>query len=169
VRGYVNLNLFKRDVLVLMGSASFRLRRFAGAFPGRRGAGRAVEVLPLSFPEYLSVHGVEAKKGESRVLALREGCLATGGYPRSVKGDEEYAWDLVASVEKDAVKAGEKLEAAEDSRSRGAERGARAISLQRDRRQSGSLAQRRPRLRKADGGLVPRGRSLRKAGREGAL
>jgi len=106
VKGYVDLDLFERDVLVLMGSASFRLRRFAEAFPGRRGAGRTVEVLPLSFPEYLSVHGVEAKRGESRVLALFERYLATGGYPRSVNGDEEFAEDLVASEEKDAVKAG---------------------------------------------------------------
>ena len=106
VKGYVDLNLLEWDVLVLLGSASFRLRRFAEAFPGRRGEGRTVEVLPLSFPEYLSVHGVEAKRGEGRVLALFERYLETGGYPRSVNGDEEFAEDLVASVEKDAVKAG---------------------------------------------------------------
>jgi predicted AAA+ superfamily ATPase len=106
VKGYVDLNLLEWDVLVLLGSASFRLRRFAEAFPGRWGEGRTVEVLPLSFPEYLSVHGVEAKRGEGRVLALFERYLETGGYPRSVNGDEEFAEDLVASVEKDAVKAG---------------------------------------------------------------
>ena len=106
VKGYVDLNLFERDVLVLMGSASFRLKRFAEAFPGRRREGKTVEVLPLSFPEYLSVHGVEAKRGEGRVLALFERYLDTGGYPRSVNRDEGFAEDLVASVEKDAVKAG---------------------------------------------------------------
>lgn len=107
VKGYVDLGFFERDVLVLLGSASFKLRSFAEAFPGRRGAGRVVEVLPLSFPEYLSVQGVEARAGESsRVLAIFERYLETGGYPRSVNGDEGFAEDLVASVEKDAVKAG---------------------------------------------------------------
>jgi len=47
--------------LVLLGSASFRFEGFSEAFPGRREMGRTVEVLPLSFPEYARVRGVELR------------------------------------------------------------------------------------------------------------
>uniref|UniRef100_A0A7J3X6U8 ATP-binding protein n=1 Tax=Thermofilum pendens TaxID=2269 RepID=A0A7J3X6U8_THEPE len=64
-----------------------------------------VEVLPLSFPEYVRVHGLEPRRGElSKLLALFDKYLETGGYPRSINGDERFAEDLVASVERDAVK-----------------------------------------------------------------
>jgi len=61
VKGYVDLGLLERDALVLLGSASFRFKGFSEAFPGRRGMGRTVEVLPLSFPEYARVRGVELR------------------------------------------------------------------------------------------------------------
>lgn len=107
VKGFIDLGYFDSDVLILLGSASFRIRAFAEAFPGRRGEGKTIEVLPLSFPEYVAAHGVKPKVSEhSRLMVLFEGYLASGGFPRSINGDEKFADDLVASVERDAVKAG---------------------------------------------------------------
>ncbi|MEM4015951.1 MAG: ATP-binding protein [Thermofilum sp.] len=107
VKGYIDLGYFDEDVLILLGSASFRIRAFAEAFPGRRGKGVTVEVLPLAFHEYVSAHGVEPRASEaSRISSLFKRYLETGGFPRSINGDEKFAEDLVASVERDAVKAG---------------------------------------------------------------
>jgi predicted AAA+ superfamily ATPase len=51
-------------VLTVLGSASFRLKRFYEVFLGRKGLGRKVELLPLDFKEYVKVHGMEPKIGE---------------------------------------------------------------------------------------------------------
>jgi predicted AAA+ superfamily ATPase len=107
LKGYVDLGLLERDALVLLGSASFRFEGFSEAFPGRRGMGRTVEVLPLSFPEYARVRGVELRISEySRILSAFDEYLETGGFPRSINGDERFPEDLIASIEMDSVKAG---------------------------------------------------------------
>lgn len=107
LKGYIDLGFFDEDALILLGSATFRLKAFSEAFPGRRGGGATVEVLPLSFPEFVSAHGAELKASEmSRISALFEKYLSAGGFPRSINGDERFADDLVASAERDAVKAG---------------------------------------------------------------
>jgi len=107
VKGYVDLGLLERDALVLLGSASFRFKGFSEAFPGRRGMGRTVEVLPLSFPEYARVKGVELRISEySRILSAFDEYLETGGFPRSINGDERFPEDLIVSIEMDSVKAG---------------------------------------------------------------
>ncbi|MDW8004377.1 MAG: ATP-binding protein [Thermofilaceae archaeon] len=106
VKGYVDLGFFDDDVLILMGSASFRIKAFSEAFPGRRGSGVNVEVLPLSFPEYVRVYGVEWKRSESgKLTAIFDKYLETGGFPRSMNGDERFPEDLIASAERDVVKA----------------------------------------------------------------
>lgn len=107
VKGFIDMGYFDSDVLILLGSASFRIKAFAEAFPGRRGEGRTIEVLPLSYPEYVAALGVEPKPSEhSRLVALFEKYLVTGGFPRSINSDARFAEDLVASVERDVVKAG---------------------------------------------------------------
>lgn len=107
VKGYTDLGYFDEDVLILLGSASFRFKAFAEAFPGRRGRGATVEVLPLAFPEYVVVHGIEPRASEaSRVSTLFKKYLKTGGFPRSINEDERFAEDFAASVERDAIKAG---------------------------------------------------------------
>ncbi len=107
VKGYVDLGFLEKDALVLLGSASFRFKGFSEAFPGRRGRGRTIEVLPLSFPEYIKVIGVEPKISEqSRIMAAFHKYLETGGFPRSMNEDERFSEDLMASIEMDAVKAG---------------------------------------------------------------
>lgn len=107
IKGYVDAGFFERDVLVLLGSASFRFKGFSEAFPGRRGKGRDVEVLPLSFPEYLRVNNVDFKMSDySRILSLFDRYMETGGFPRSINGDDRFSDDFLASVERDCIKTG---------------------------------------------------------------
>jgi len=69
--------------------------------------GKRVEVLPLSFREYIRAHGVEPKIGEyERIEALFSKYMQTGGFPRSINMDQSFTEDLVISIERDVTKAG---------------------------------------------------------------
>ena len=61
VKGYLDAGVFRKDVLVVTGSSSLRLKGEVELFPGRMGKGREVEALPLSFREYLEVMGLELR------------------------------------------------------------------------------------------------------------
>jgi predicted AAA+ superfamily ATPase len=53
------------------------------------------------------VRGVELRISEySRILSAFDEYLETGGFPRSINGDERFPEDLIASIEMDSVKAG---------------------------------------------------------------
>ncbi|MGB9613788.1 MAG: ATP-binding protein, partial [Candidatus Margulisiibacteriota bacterium] len=101
---------FKRSVVVISGSNAVDLKRGADRLPGRRGSGREIAFLPLSFKEYLAVahpnlyHQVEKKlshpfrlklsflEKNSRELYLNlkslnrylENYLLCGGFPRLI-------------------------------------------------------------------------------------
>jgi len=107
IKGYIDLGVFENDVLIVLGSASFRLRKFAEAFPGRRGYGTTIEVLPLNFREYIQVHGEKPLKSNYiKVKTLFEKYLNTGGFPRSINEDPEFFKDLIFSIERDIAKTG---------------------------------------------------------------
>jgi len=106
IKGYIDAGFFGQDVLTVMGSASFRMKRFSEAFPGRRGRGRNIMVLPINFKEYLKVHGVEPKIGNyDKILVFFEKYLKTGGFPRSINEDEKFLEDFIFSIERDISKA----------------------------------------------------------------
>ncbi|RLE90547.1 MAG: hypothetical protein DRN04_14815 [Thermoprotei archaeon] len=107
IKGYIDLGIFGNDVLIVLGSASFRLRKFAEAFPGRKGYGTTIEVLPLSFGEYVQVHEEKPLKSNYiKVKTLFEKYLNTGGFPRSINEDPEFFKDLIFSIERDIAKTG---------------------------------------------------------------
>lgn len=55
IKGFVDDGDFERAVVTLSGSNAFQLQKGSELFPGRRGNGRDVFVLPLSFREYLKI------------------------------------------------------------------------------------------------------------------
>ena len=72
--------------------------------------GKSIEVLPLSFKEYLTVHGVDTKLGlHSEITVLFEKYLTTGGFPRSINSDETFFEDLILSIERDVTKANKSI------------------------------------------------------------
>ena len=54
-----DIQFFENDVLTVTGSSSIKLKGESELFPGRRGRGKNIMVHPLSFREFLDVHGVK--------------------------------------------------------------------------------------------------------------
>jgi len=119
IKGYVDAGFFSRDVLVVTGSSSLRLRGEVELFPGRMGEGREVHVWPLSFREFLRVRGVEVRttgdlRGDMarllpRSMEIRElflEYLEVGGFPLSVNRDHRAVEYAVRSLEGEILRAG---------------------------------------------------------------
>ncbi|MCD6348180.1 MAG: ATP-binding protein [Candidatus Korarchaeota archaeon] len=102
VKGFIDQGYFSRDVLIVSGSFSVRVKRYAESFTGRRGRGRDVEVLPLSFRDFVEVRGYSLK-GLERAF---EEYLKLGGYPRSVNEDPTFLHELPEQVDKEVVRVG---------------------------------------------------------------
>ncbi|ASJ07718.1 AAA family ATPase [Thermococcus siculi] len=83
----IDAGLLENDVVTVTGSSSLRVKRDIELFPGRRGSGKTIEVMPLSFPEYTKVRGIKKPRLESeRANKLFEEYLQTGGFPGSING-----------------------------------------------------------------------------------
>jgi predicted AAA+ superfamily ATPase len=83
----IDAGLLENDVVTVTGSSSLRVKRDIELFPGRRGSGKTIEVMPLPFPEYARVMGLKKPRLESeRVTKLFEEYLQTGGFPGSING-----------------------------------------------------------------------------------
>jgi len=55
VKYYIDVGEFKGDVVIVTGSLSMYLKKEVELFPGRRGHGKDLVMLPLSFREYVKV------------------------------------------------------------------------------------------------------------------
>ncbi|BDC18899.1 ATP-binding protein [Acidianus sp. HS-5] len=91
---------FKNDVLVVTGSLSMSAKREIETFPGRRGKGKNLLMLPLSFSKYAELFNVKVQKGGldfvlsnfmknihlvSELNDLFEDYLITGGFPNAIR------------------------------------------------------------------------------------
>ncbi len=102
VRGLIDQGLFSDDVLIVSGSSSVRVRRYAESFTGRRGRGRNIQVLPLSFKEFVDVRGYSLRELERAF----EDYLRLGGFPRSVNEDPTFLMELPEQIDKELAKVG---------------------------------------------------------------
>jgi uncharacterized protein len=108
VKGLIDIGFFKDDVIVATGSATLNILKEKESFPGRRGFGKDIEVLPLSFPEFLEVKGVDISKIETfkeRIEEEFQNYLKLGGYPKSVN-EIDISKDLIGSIESEILKNG---------------------------------------------------------------
>jgi len=55
IKGFIDDGDFRKAVVTVSGSNAFQLQKGAELFPGRRGSGKDIYVLPLSFREYLAI------------------------------------------------------------------------------------------------------------------
>ena len=123
VKGYIDMGVFRNDVITVSGSSSLRLKRVAELFPGRRGMGKEVLVLPLSFKQFLEIKGVRFKasgkiekdmevlrRNESRIRKIFETYLKVGGFPLSINQDPTAQVQLISSFESELLRAGKSLE-----------------------------------------------------------
>ncbi len=62
IKGFIDDGDFREAAVTISGSNAFQLQKGAELFPGRRGNGKDVSVLPLSFRDYLGVVDEELAK-----------------------------------------------------------------------------------------------------------
>jgi predicted AAA+ superfamily ATPase len=123
VKGYIDMGIFKEDVVSVSGSSSIKLKGEAELFPGRRGKGKDVLVLPLTFREFLRIKGIEIKCGgniendmknlwkvEDKIREEFENYLKCGGFPLSINEDPSAETQLISSMESELLRAGKSLE-----------------------------------------------------------
>jgi len=87
VKFLIDAGKLENSVIIVTGSSSIRVRKEAELFPGRRGKGKEIEALPLSFKEYIALHGIKDYRLEyDRVLELFKKYLETGGFLSVING-----------------------------------------------------------------------------------
>lgn len=111
VKGFIDLGKFRNSVVVCSASSTAKLLKHAEAFPGRRGGGKDIVVLPLSFREFLQIHGIETKCTlyETEIKDLFGRYLETGGFPRTIN-QKPFFEDFIRSIEREVEKAKKSVE-----------------------------------------------------------
>jgi predicted AAA+ superfamily ATPase len=123
VKSYIDMGIFRDDVITVSGSSSLKLKGEAELFPGRRGFGKDIFVLPLTFKEFLAIKGIEVRsKGnieedmkalfslESRIREEFKNYLKYGGFPLSINEDPTSELQLISSIESEILRAKKSLE-----------------------------------------------------------
>jgi predicted AAA+ superfamily ATPase len=97
IKARIDKGLFKKDVIIVSGSASLEILKQKEYFPGRRGSGKDIKFYPLSFADFIfclknlettkeSIENVEKAMSVNKVhssilLQLFDNYLSTGGFP----------------------------------------------------------------------------------------
>lgn len=106
LKSRIDRNIFKKDILVVTGSASVEILKQRESFPGRRGYGRDIIFHPMDFQQYLEIFAqsklnlkqgslenhedlknmISANKIFSKTIScLFENYMKTGGFPIPIK------------------------------------------------------------------------------------
>jgi hypothetical protein len=72
IKSWIDEGKFKKDVLVVSGSASLEVMKHAEYFPGRRGKGKDFFILPLSFREFLKAIRPELEERLPKLTLIDE-------------------------------------------------------------------------------------------------
>jgi len=94
---YVDAGSLRQAVITATGSSTVGLVKTPERFPGRRGGGQDVVVLPLDFPTYVKIQSPELTD-PAAVAELFEEYLKTGGFPKSVNRHTDAAEALLDGV-----------------------------------------------------------------------
>jgi len=123
IKAYVDMDVFENDVITVTASSSVRLKGQTELFPGRRGNGKDILVLPLSFREFLEVFGVKvvetsgniekdmenAIKNEEEIKEFFKMYLEKGGFPISINEDSAE-FQIISAIESEILRVGKSLE-----------------------------------------------------------
>jgi len=114
VKPLIDAGILKNTAITITGSSSLRVKRDIEMFPGRRGRGKTLEVMPLSFAEYVEVMGLKRPELQrEKTLGLFEEYLKTGGFPGSINGLPME--DLLGAYVGEFVRFGKSLEIAKET------------------------------------------------------
>jgi hypothetical protein len=132
IKSMIDDGLFKKDVLILTGSASIEVKKEMEFFPGRRGYGKDFALLPLSFREFVEV--VDSRLAEKlnkqqskNVIYLTElnkllsKYFQCGGFPLSINSyfengrvEDSVKNTYLSWIKNDLMKAGRRVEIARE-------------------------------------------------------
>ncbi len=106
LKSFIDLGLLENFVITCSGSSTAHFSGIPESFMGRRGSGRDLFVLPLSFGEFARVHGIKIKKHRLFSAELKKlfgKYAATGGFPRTVNGDPTFFGDFIREVKSELI------------------------------------------------------------------
>jgi len=72
IKFLVDRGVFEKDVVTVLGSSTLNIIKAPEKFPGRKGRGKEIEVLPLSFPEFVKIKGYNQRKVLYRADLMKE-------------------------------------------------------------------------------------------------
>jgi len=114
VKPLIDAGVLENDAVTITGSSSLKVKRDIELFPGRRGNGVTLEIMPLSFSEYAWVMGLRNPElHRERTIELFEEYLKTGGFPASINGLPMD--DLLGAYIGEFVRFGKSLEIARET------------------------------------------------------
>ena len=113
VKPLIDAGLAENAVITVTGSSALKVQRDVELFPGRRGYGVTLEVMPLSFSQYVEIHGLEKPRlhvGEVRRLFAKY--LESGGFPPSI--NRQPVEEILSAYIGEIVRHGRSLEIARE-------------------------------------------------------
>ena len=114
VKPLIDAGVLENDVITITGSSSLKVKRDIELFPGRKGNGKTLEIMPLSFPEYAYIMGLKNPEvRREKTLELFAEYLKTGGFPASINGLPMD--DLLGAYIGELVRFGKSLEIAKET------------------------------------------------------
>lgn len=112
IKWLADAGITKNSTLFLTGSSSIHLKKSGEFLPGRRGKGKDIEFLPVTFKEFLNLKDVDIKnpglKTLSKTERLFEEFLIYGGFLRNINIKPPDNNLYIQTLRSDLYKAGKK-------------------------------------------------------------
>ena len=109
VKYFIDSGEFQNVVITVSCSSTLKLTKIPEKFPGRRGKGKDIQVMPLSFPEFAQIKSGKTKEellfDTSLTLSLFEDYLKVGGFPKSINNNPDSSQALIQGVLSEVYKA----------------------------------------------------------------
>ncbi|BDC18545.1 ATP-binding protein [Acidianus sp. HS-5] len=111
---FIDSGEFQNAAITVTGSSLIGLTKIPEKFPGRRGKGKEIVVMPLSYPEFAEIKGKKTKEDllfDTRLAyALFEEYLKLGGFPRSINEGPNSKETLIQSILSEIYRAGKRAD-----------------------------------------------------------
>ena len=107
IKFLIDRGIFENDAVTVLGSSTLNIIKAPERFPGRKGEGREIAVLPLSFPEFVEVKGYNPRKmlyREDLMRELWEEYKQVGGFPKSINKHKDAKESFISAVISEARK-----------------------------------------------------------------
>ena len=107
IKFLVDRGVFEKDVVTVLGSSTLNIIKAPERFPGRKGKGKEIEILPLSFPEFVEIKGYNQRKVLYRADLMKElwkEYKQVGGFPKSINRHKDAKESFISAMLSEARK-----------------------------------------------------------------